>query len=91
MADLVLIGGNPLMDIANTRKIIAVIADGTLFDQSRRRALAADAAASEVNKLKNDAPRGRLFLNCLASGVFLPAGPLAMHRYPGCQGIDRSL
>jgi imidazolonepropionase-like amidohydrolase len=35
VADLVLVQGNPLIDIDNTRRVVAVIARGTLFDRSR--------------------------------------------------------
>jgi len=41
VADLVLIQGNPLTDISNTKRVVAVIARGTLFDGSRLQSLAA--------------------------------------------------
>jgi imidazolonepropionase-like amidohydrolase len=34
-ADLVLLDADPLLDIANTKRIRAVIADGRLFDRAR--------------------------------------------------------
>ena len=40
VADLVLVQGNPLIDIGNTRRVVAVIARGTLFDRSRLHDLA---------------------------------------------------
>lgn len=47
LADLVLLDGNPLADIHNTRRIAAVIANGRLIDAKARRSLleAAEAAA----------------------------------------------
>jgi imidazolonepropionase-like amidohydrolase len=44
VADLVLVQGNPLIDIGNTRRVVAVIARGTLFDRSRLHGLAAGAS-----------------------------------------------
>ena len=38
-ADLVLLAGNPLADIANTRKILAVLQSGRLYDRGRLDAL----------------------------------------------------
>lgn len=47
LADLVLLDGNPLTDILNTRRVHAVIANGRLIDPARRQALllAAEVAA----------------------------------------------
>ena len=47
VADLVLLDADPLLDIANTRRISAVVANGFLIDTSRRAALlkAAETAA----------------------------------------------
>jgi Amidohydrolase family len=42
IADLVLVEGNPLKVIGNTRRVVAVIANGTLFDRSRLHSLAAN-------------------------------------------------
>jgi imidazolonepropionase-like amidohydrolase len=39
VADLVLLDANPLIDIANTRRIVAVVANGRLYDAPARRAL----------------------------------------------------
>ena len=39
VADLVLLDANPLTDIANTRRISAVVANGRLYDSPARRAL----------------------------------------------------
>jgi len=39
VADLVLLAGDPLEDIANVRRIVAVIAAGRLYDEAARRAL----------------------------------------------------
>jgi hypothetical protein len=44
VADLVLVQGNPLIDIRNTRRVVAVVARGTLFNRSRLRGLAAGAS-----------------------------------------------
>jgi len=44
VADLVLVQGNPLIDIGNTRRVVAVIARGTLFDRSRLHGIAAGAS-----------------------------------------------
>jgi imidazolonepropionase-like amidohydrolase len=44
VADLVLVQGNPLIDIGNTRRVVAVIARGTHFDRSRLHRLAAGAS-----------------------------------------------
>jgi imidazolonepropionase-like amidohydrolase len=35
-ADLVLLAGNPLLDIRQTRRIVAVVADGRLIDAAER-------------------------------------------------------
>jgi imidazolonepropionase-like amidohydrolase len=43
VADLVLLDANPLTDIANTRRISAVMANGRVFDEAGRRALLAEA------------------------------------------------
>lgn len=45
-ADLVLLGANPLSDIRNTGSIVAVIADGRLYDRSRLDSLLAEAEAA---------------------------------------------
>jgi imidazolonepropionase-like amidohydrolase len=39
VADLVLLGADPLTDIRNTRRVVAVIANGRLFDATARRLL----------------------------------------------------
>lgn len=39
LADLVLLAGNPLRDIRNTRRIVAVVANGRLFDSDSLRAI----------------------------------------------------
>jgi imidazolonepropionase-like amidohydrolase len=39
VADLVLLDANPLADVANTRKVHAVVANGRLFDAATIRAL----------------------------------------------------
>jgi imidazolonepropionase-like amidohydrolase len=48
MADLVLLRANPLVNIANTRSIVAVVADGQYFSPQRlaslRQQLKAEAA-----------------------------------------------
>jgi imidazolonepropionase-like amidohydrolase len=44
LADLVLLDADPLRDIGNTRRIVAVIANGRLFDAEARRALLRAAA-----------------------------------------------
>jgi hypothetical protein len=44
VADLLLVHGNPLIDIGNTRRVVAVIARGTLFDRSRLQGLATGAS-----------------------------------------------
>jgi imidazolonepropionase-like amidohydrolase len=44
LADLVLLGGNPLRDIRQTRRIVAVVANGRLIDAKRREELARAAA-----------------------------------------------
>jgi cytosine/adenosine deaminase-related metal-dependent hydrolase len=49
-ADLVLLEGDPLVDIRNTRWIVAVVANGRLVDRTALDALLADAIAR--------APRG---------------------------------
>jgi imidazolonepropionase-like amidohydrolase len=41
-ADLVLLEGDPLVDIRNTRRIVAVVANGRLFDRSALDALLVD-------------------------------------------------
>lgn len=43
VADLVLLDANPLTDIANTRRISAVMANGRLYDAAARNALLAEA------------------------------------------------
>jgi imidazolonepropionase-like amidohydrolase len=50
IADLVLVQGNPLVDVANTRRVVAVIARGTLFDRSKLHGLAVGACrAGQMN------------------------------------------
>jgi imidazolonepropionase-like amidohydrolase len=49
VADLVLVLGNPLIDIGNTRRVVAVIARGTLFDRSTLHGLAG--GASRVGRM----------------------------------------
>ncbi|MFN2636100.1 MAG: amidohydrolase family protein [Gemmatimonadaceae bacterium] len=49
LADLVLLDANPLLDIANTRRISAVIANGRLFDTPARARLL-DAVATAVKQ-----------------------------------------
>lgn len=44
LADLVLLDANPLEDIANTRRIRAVVADGRLYRRSDLDGLMAEAA-----------------------------------------------
>jgi imidazolonepropionase-like amidohydrolase len=44
VADLVLVQGNPLMAIGNSRRIVAVVARGAFFDRSRLHRLAAGAS-----------------------------------------------
>jgi imidazolonepropionase-like amidohydrolase len=44
VADLVLVQGNPLMAIGNSRRVVAVIARGAFFDRSRLHRLAAGAS-----------------------------------------------
>jgi imidazolonepropionase-like amidohydrolase len=39
IADLVLVQGNPLIDIANTRRVVAVVARGNLYDRDKLRGL----------------------------------------------------
>ena len=46
IADLVLLDANPLADIANTRRINAVIANGRLFDRAALNGLLAHVAAA---------------------------------------------
>jgi hypothetical protein len=46
VADLVLLNGDPLVDIRNTRRISAVIANGRVFDSSARAALLSHVAAA---------------------------------------------
>ena len=41
LADLVLLDANPLDDIRNTRRIVAVIANGRYFDAAERKRLIA--------------------------------------------------
>ena len=41
LADLVLLEANPLTDIGNTRRIVAVVANGRYFARNARRALLA--------------------------------------------------
>lgn len=43
-ADLVLLSANPLEDISNTKQIVAVVAQGRLFDREALDALLAGAA-----------------------------------------------
>jgi imidazolonepropionase-like amidohydrolase len=43
VADLVLLDANPLADIANSRRISWVMANGRLYDEPARRALFAEA------------------------------------------------
>ena len=42
LADLVLLDGDPLVDITNTTRIAAVVADGKLIDSARRQKMLAD-------------------------------------------------
>jgi imidazolonepropionase-like amidohydrolase len=57
VADLVLVRGNPLANIANTRGVVAVIARGTLFDRSKLHGLAAGSSrAGRTNREKNTSP-----------------------------------
>jgi imidazolonepropionase-like amidohydrolase len=44
LADLVLLAGNPLRDIRQTRRIVAVVANGRLIDAKEREELARSAA-----------------------------------------------
>jgi tetratricopeptide (TPR) repeat protein len=50
IADLVLLDANPLDDIANTKKIAAVIYDGKVFDRTALDAMLADAAVLAARK-----------------------------------------
>jgi hypothetical protein len=51
LADLVIIDGNPLADIRNTRSIRAVIVNGRALDaRERRRILAATASANAAGR-----------------------------------------
>ena len=43
IADLVLLDGNPLADIANTRRVAVVVANGRVYDEAARRSLFAAA------------------------------------------------
>jgi imidazolonepropionase-like amidohydrolase len=52
LADLVLLNGNPLEEIANTRKIEAVIANGRLFDRPQLDQITADVRRRAVEKPK---------------------------------------
>jgi imidazolonepropionase-like amidohydrolase len=49
IADLVLLDGNPLQEIRNTRRIYAVIAGGRLVDKSALGKLALEAKTSAAN------------------------------------------
>ena len=44
LADLVLLGGNPLQDITQTRRIVAVVANGRFIDRAERARLIASAS-----------------------------------------------
>jgi imidazolonepropionase-like amidohydrolase len=46
VADLVLLDGNPLLDIANTRRIAAVVLDGRVYDRQDLDAILASARTS---------------------------------------------
>ena len=45
-ADLVLLDGDPLVDVANTRRIDVVIANGRAFDRATRERLLSELASS---------------------------------------------
>jgi imidazolonepropionase-like amidohydrolase len=46
LADLVLLDGDPLVDISNVNRINAVVADGRLFDEAGRKQLLDDVLAN---------------------------------------------
>jgi imidazolonepropionase-like amidohydrolase len=50
IADLVLLEGNPLEDIRNTRKISAVVVNGKVFDKPDLQKLFDDALRNNVKK-----------------------------------------
>ena len=50
LADLVILDGNPLIDIANVTRVHAVIADGRLVDAARRTAILEAAAARAAGR-----------------------------------------
>ena len=58
VADLVLLDGNPLDDIRNTRRIAAVVLRGSLFDEERLSAVL-DAVESHPDRQKDDWGRTR--------------------------------
>ena len=54
-ADLVLLAADPLADIANTRRIDTVIANGEVFDPPRREQLLSDLAKAFASSLESPA------------------------------------
>jgi len=54
IADLVLLGANPLDDISNTKLIAAVVLNGRLFSKQAREKMLADVEASDVAGLLRD-------------------------------------